>query len=435
LRRGEVTVGQEYRYPAGNGERALSVSAAPVRAGRTLLGAVAVLRDITARRRLEAQLAQVEKLRALGELAAGVAHNFNNTLTAIMGYAEILGASSPDPAVREAVEQILRAAENGAAMVRRIQAFARRGAPAAPGAVEVEGLLREAIALTEPRWRDLAQRTGVRIEVHLDLAAVPPVLGEAGELCEVLVNLLNNAADALPDGGQITVGARPSGNRVELWVADNGIGMDAETQAHLFEPFWTTKGAAGTGLGLAVSYGIVTRHGGTMHVESAPGHGTTIWLSLPVATEARDEASSQPRPTAPPPGAGGLPAGRVLVVDDEPRLATMLARILACDGLAVEVRTSGEEALAACAAQRYDLVLTDVGMPGMSGLELARALTQRCPGLPIVLVTGWGSTIELDPAEQAAAGIRGVLGKPYRIDQVRAIVAMALAGRPDLVAG
>jgi PAS domain S-box-containing protein len=433
LRRGEVTVGQEYRYPAGDGERALSVSAAPVRAGEALLGAVAVLRDITARRRLEAQLAQVEKLRALGELAAGVAHNFNNTLTAIMGYAEILGASSPDPAVQETVEQILRAAENGAAMVRRIQAFARRGAPAAPGAVEVEGLLREAIALTEPRWRDQAQRTGVRIEVHLDLAAVPPVQGEAGELCEVLVNLLNNAADALPNGGQITVGARPRGDRVELWVADNGIGMDAETQAHLFEPFWTTKGAAGTGLGLAVSYGIVTRHGGTMHVESTPGQGTTIWLSLPVAPEAQNAASSQPRP-APPPGAGGaggLPAGRVLVVDDEPRLATMLAQILTRDGLAVEVRTSGEDALAACAAQRYDLVLTDVGMPGMSGLELAQALTQRCPGLPIILVTGWGSTIEVDPTAQAAAGIRGVLGKPYRIDQVRALVAAALTGQQE----
>ncbi len=430
LRSGEVTVGQEYRYSAGDGERALSVSAAPVRAGEALLGAVAVLRDITARRRLEAQLAQVEKLRALGELAAGVAHNFNNTLTAIMGYAEILGASSPDPAVQETVEQILRAAENGAAMVRRIQAFARRGAPAAPGAVEVEGLLREAIALTEPRWRDQAQRTGVRIEVHLDLAAVPPVQGEAGELCEVLVNLLNNAADALPTGGQIIVGARPRGDRVELWVADNGIGMDAETQAHLFEPFWTTKGAAGTGLGLAVSYGIVTRHGGTMHVESAPGQGTTIWLSLPVAPEARNEASSQPGP-APSGGAGALPAGRVLVVDDEPRLATMLAQILARDGLAVEVRTSGEEALAACAAQRYDLVLTDVGMPGMSGLELAQALTQRCPGLPIILVTGWGSTIEADPTAQIAAGIRGVLGKPYRIDQVRAVVAAALAGRQE----
>ncbi len=419
IRTGRVTVEREYWYRFDHAERLLSVSAAPVLVDGRRAGTVAVFRDVTERQRLESQLAAAEKLRALGELAAGAAHNFNNTLAAIMSRAELMAQAVDQPELRESLDHILRAAEDGAAMVRRIQAFARQGTLSPPTAVDVESLLREAVAVAEPRWRDQAQRRGALIEVHLDLQPVPTVLGDPGELREVLVNLVNNAADALPTGGRIVLSARRVDDLVELRVEDNGVGIQPELQAQIFEPFWTTKGSEGTGLGLAVSHGIVARHGGTMGVESTPGSGTTMWVRLLAAESAAVE------PAASPPAAPVAVSARLLVVDDNVKLAGMLAQVLRLDGHTVDCCSSGQEALAACAATRYDLVLTDVGMPGMSGLELARALTAAQPDVPVGLVTGWGNA--LDPDERAASGARFVLSKPYLLDEVRTVVANTLA--------
>lgn len=425
-RRGTTTAEREYLLRLDDAERLVSVSAAPVWQHETVTGAVAVIRDVTARRTLERQLTQADKLRALGELAAGVAHNFNNMLTAIMSRSELLAAEVQHPQVSEAVDYILRAAEDGAAMIRRIQAFAQRAGGGTRVPIDAEELLRDAIAVSEPRWRNAAQRRGATVTVHLDVLDTPVVLGDPGELREVLVNLINNAADALPHGGHIEVGCRPAGDQVELWVRDDGVGMPPEVQAHIFEPFFTTKGTEGTGLGLAVSYGIIASHGGTLKVESAPGEGTTMRLWLPAAPASAGEALALPAlaPTV----NGGVPrSGRLLVVDDDPKLAAMLQQILVLDGYEVDVCHSGPEALAAVAARPYALVLTDVGMPGMSGLELARELTRQMPDLPVALITGWGNTI--DPQEREACGARYMLSKPYRIDQVRQLVQTALEER------
>src|SRR5579875_176990 len=421
--RGATTAEREYLLRSGNSERLVSVSAAPVWQHGAVTGAVAVVRDVTTRRALERQLTQADKLRALGELAAGVAHNFNNMLAAIMSRSELLAAEVQHPLVTEAVDYILRAAEDGAAMIRRIQAFAQRAGTGTRVAIEAEELLRDAIAVSEPRWRNAAQRRGATVSVHLDVLDTPVVLGDPGELREVLVNLINNAADALPQGGHIEVGCRPDGDQVELWVRDDGVGMPPEIQAHIFEPFFTTKGSEGTGLGLAVSYGIIASHGGTLRVESAPGEGTTMRLWLPAAPAAGEPTALS---TVEPAVNGSVGrAGRLRVVDDDPKLAAMLQQILTLDGYEVDVCYSGAEALAAVAARRYALVLTDVGMPGMSGLELARELTRQLPDLPVALITGWGNTI--DPQEREACGARYMLSKPYRIDQVRQLVQMALA--------
>ena len=423
-RHGSITAEREYLFRPGDTERLVSVSAAPVLQHGVVTGAVAVVRDVTTRRALEHQLTQADKLRALGELAAGVAHNFNNMLAAIMSRSELLAAEVPHPQVAEAVDYILRAAEDGAAMIRRIQAFAQRAHTGLRVAIEAEELLRDAIAVSEPRWRNAAQRRGATVSMHLDVLGTPVVFGDPGELREVLVNLINNAADALPHGGCIEVGCRPQGDRVELWVRDNGVGMPPEVQQHIFEPFFTTKGTEGTGLGLAVSYGIVASHGGTLRVESEPGRGTTMRLWLPSAPAVESEVTAMSSPAAPKNGLARR-AGRLLVVDDDPKLAAMLQQILALDGYEVDVCFSGAEALAAVAARSYSLVLTDVGMPGMTGLELARELTRRLPELPVALITGWGNTI--DPDEREASGARYILSKPYRIDQVRQLVQLALA--------
>jgi signal transduction histidine kinase/CheY-like chemotaxis protein len=372
-------------------------------------------------------LVEGEKLRALGEMASGVAHDLNQYLGLVAGHGELALHEVDRPgldrdSLRESLRAVVQAAMDGANAVKRLQTFARPRQEGPPRQVDVGELLREVAKLTAPRWRDAAQAQGQPIQVEVETEGHPLVEGWAASLREALTNLVFNAVDALPSGGTIRLAARRAGERVELTVADSGVGMSAETQAHLFEPYFTTKGEHGTGLGLSIVYGIVARHDGQIAVESTLGGGTIFRLSFPVAAPA----------TAAPPtaaAAGNDTALRILAVDDEPALGRLLARLLEMDGHAVTVAQSAEEALERLAGAPFDLVLSDVGMgAGMNGWELAARVRAAHPDLPFVLATGWGAAIEQEEARRQ--GIQAVIAKPYRLEDLRRLIASVVAASP-----
>lgn len=254
---------------------------------------------------------------------------------------------------------------------------------------------------------------------------VPPILGSASELREVVTNLILNAVDAMPQGGTLRVGCRKEDGRVAAWVADTGVGMSESVRSHVFDPFFTTKGNRGTGLGLSLVYGIVTRHEGHIDIVTALGKGTTFLLDFPAVDPglvvAGGDGAVQPELVRP---------GKILVIDDEPEVAEVVRDILASEGHTVEVALSGREGVALAAAAEYDLVFTDLGMPDMSGWDVAERLAETCPDLPVALVTGWGTTLDEDDARRR--GVVAVVQKPFEISDLVQTTTRLLARVPRL---
>ena len=381
--------------------------------------ALSVTRDVTAdraadreRRRLEEQLRQAQKMEALGRLAGGVAHDFNNILTAIIANAgmAVLEAPPDDPN-RPLLMEIRDAARRGAELTRQLLAVSRKQV-LEPRPVDLNALLANL-------RRMLGRLIGEDLELRLDLApGLPPVLADPGQVEQVVMNLAVNARDALERGGAIAIStraaevspreARPperaAGRYAVVTVADTGRGIPPEVLSHLFEPFYTTKPAGqGTGLGLSTVYGIVRQHGGFVEVESAPGRGTTFRVHLPLAKE-RSDAGEEPVPEP-------LPRGdeTVLLVEDEPAVRDVARALLGRLGYRVLAAGSGDEALSLASGHEgpVHLLLTDVVLPGPSGPEVAEAVRARRPGCRVLFMSGY--------PEKLAAGLSGVpfLPKPF----------------------
>jgi PAS domain S-box-containing protein/diguanylate cyclase (GGDEF)-like protein len=408
----------EVRYLTRTNEvKWIQVFASPVfNSQRRIIGAYGTLSDITDRKQAEGQrraLEQTEKLRALGQMASGVAHDLNQSLGLIAGYGHIamraLDEHQPDLcALREVLPVITQAAMDGGQTVQRLLTFTRGRADGEAERLDVSSILHEVAGLTAPRWRDAAQAEGRPIELRVDALPGLFICGRSAALREALTNVVFNAVDAMPAGGAIALAARRDGRQITVTVTDSGVGMSAEIQSRIFEPFFSTKGERGTGLGLAQVFGIVQQHGAEIAVDSAPGRGTTFRLTFASASPAA--LRLDPRTLLPPPGAPRRL--RILAVDDEPAMGSMIRRMLRPDGHTVVTATTGEEALQRLAVERFDVVISDVGMgPGINGWELAAEVRQRQPDLPVVLATGWGATI--DPAEACAKGVHAVLAKPY----------------------
>ncbi len=366
------------------------------------------------------QIVQAEKLRALGEMASGVAHDFNNILAAILGNIQLLLHSfehyTPEE-IRERLKMIEKASKDGAETVRRIQDFTgkRRDREFIP--LSLNDLLREVAAITEPRWKDQSQKQGIHIELIKKTGDVPPVLGNPAELREVLTNIIFNAVDAMPKGGQIILSTQPhSEDWVEVRITDTGIGMTEEVRKRIFDPFFTTKGVTSSGLGLSVSYGIIKRHGGDILVESEPGKGTTFILHLPIGygEEAKEVEKRLERPL------GMLRPAKVLVIDDEEPVRDILSRMLRAKGHQVETASDGEEGIEKFKKQPFDLVFTDLGMPKLSGWDVGKRLKALNPKVPVVMITGWG--MELDRSKMSQNGIDLLISKPFNFDQVTQVI-------------
>lgn len=370
-------------------------------------------------RRTQEQLAHSERLRSLGELASGVAHDFNNLLTSILGHTQLLLSEYPKTEMAEELQIIERAALDGAATVRRLQSFAQTSRSLPAEAVELSEIIDESLAITRPRWRDALQSWGFQITIVREIEALPAFAGDGPGLRELVTNLVLNAVDAMPQGGTLHLRARPVASEHSplrqpsalLEVSDSGVGMSPEVRDRIFDPFFTTKGPRGTGMGLAMAYGIVQRHQGQISVQSEPGRGSTFTVFLParaVAPVLKDPVLTLASYTQP---------LRMLAVDDDDAVRRVLVRQLRRLGHNVVEVSSGEAALAALDKEQFELLCTDLGMPGISGWELIARARLLHPTLITLLITGWGE--QIDEASARAGGIDFVLSKPFHIEQLR----------------
>src|ERR1041385_5775100 len=382
---------------------------------------------IVEQERIREQFSQLEKLSALGELAAGVAHDFNNTLAGILGRAQLLERTNDLEKIKHGLEIIIKTAEDGARTVKRIQDLARQRRDHDFELVSIDQILMDASEITRPRWKNCAEASNIHITLELQIGSNAMVMGDDAELREVLVNMVFNAIEAMPEGGTLTLSSRTEGEQVIIKIVDTGVGMYPEVRSRIFDPFFTTKGKAGLGLGLAVSFGIIRRHGGGIEVESQYAQGTEFRVTLPVAEIAQAQlVRREPMVETEEPltltmtHAGELPPTRLLVVDDEDFVRDLLRDILEGERCEVKLAQDGTEALALFREHEFDGVFTDVGMPGMSGWELAREIRQLNQGIPIAIITGWGELV--GSHEQRAAGVDWVVAKPFTADRIAELV-------------
>lgn len=388
----------------------LQVSAAQIE-GEAVV--IAVVEDLTELNDLEGRLRQSQKLEAIGRFAGGIAHDFNNVLTAISGFAALGLGRTVEPELRHTMSQIAEAAERGSGLTSQLLSFSR-GRVVSAERVDVN----VSVAAMAPM---LEQLLPAGMTLKLRLARAPAwILADERQLVQVLMNLVVNAGDASPPAGVVTVVTDAAGDEVQLAVRDEGPGMDEETRIRAFEPFFTTKAVgAGTGLGLATVYGIVTQFGGEVTLESTPGAGTTAIVVLPAAEPPVHIA------VVPVQAAGGGPF--VLVAEDDTAVADVVGMLLTDAGYRVEVCASGEDALAFAEAglSGVDVLLTDIRMPGINGFELAESLLARRADLPIVFMSGYAET----GSEQADLRHgRPWLQKPFDPSELESAVAEALAG-------
>ena len=361
-------------------------------------------------------LLRAEKLRALGEMASGVAHDFNNLLAAIRGRTQLLLGRVEDPTQKRWVEAIKRAADDGAQTVRRLQEFTRIRRDQSFGPVDLNEIIRGALEVTETRWREDAQSKGLVIDVETSLAPLPSIAGDAVELREVLTNLILNAVDAMPHGGHIRITSAEDDTEVEARIDDTGVGMTEEVRQKLFDPFFTTKGPKGNGLGLSITYGIVSRHGGRVLVESELGRGSTFRLRFPKRPDLA--VAAEPAPAAAPARVRRL---RCLVVDDDEEVGGTLADLLTTHGHEVVMVSKSSDALTHVSQRPFDIVFTDLAMPDMSGWQLAKAVKTAAPDLPVVLITGFG--VELSPEQCRANHVDAVMAKPVEFAELLTVAA------------
>ena len=353
----------------------------------------------------QGQIVQQERLSALGQMASGIAHDFNNALHPIVGYAELL---LEHPAIAEAahtsryVQNILTSARDAAAVVSRLREFYRaRDEKDSQAPVDLGMLVEQVVDLTRPRWYSEALAEGKRIQVTARVEPLAHVMAHEPQLREALINLVLNAVDAMPAGGEIELSAGMRDDRVVVAVRDTGTGMTEEVRRQCLEPFFTTKGSRGSGLGLGMVYGIVQRHEGLLEIASAPGLGTTVTLSFPATM--RRAPRARITEALPPPR-------RILLVDDQAAARDSLRDVLEIDGHRVVTAESGVEAMAHLLNGTFDVVVTDRAMPEMNGDELAKFVKASTPTLPVVMITGFG--VLMASAGERPEGVDLVLSKP-----------------------
>ena len=389
-------------------------------------------------RQTQQAVMQQERLRALGQMASGIAHDINNAISPVALYTESLLEREPNlsPRARDYLSTIQRAIEDVAQTVSRMKEFYRqRETQLTLKPVILNDLVKQVVDLSRARWNDMPQQRGISIDLKVDLQEnVPAVLGIESEIREALINLVFNAVDAMPEGGTLTlrtklaeappapgVVSRPLG---QIEVSDTGVGMSEDTRRRCFEPFFTTKGERGTGLGLAMVYGIVRRHNADIEIDSAVGKGTTVRLSFP-APAAGAAGTPSVTNTAP-----LMPARlRLLIVDDDPLLIKSLRDTLEADGHAVTAATGGREGIeefrqAYERREAFAAVITDLGMPYVSGRQVAAAIKNLSPLTPVILLTGWGQRMNAEG--DVPEHVNRVLSKPPKLRELREALAQCV---------
>lgn len=381
---------------------------------------------------------QQERLRALGQMASGIAHDINNAVSPVALYTESLLETEPNlsPRTREYLETTQRAIDDVAQTVARMREFYRQQEPQLDlASVDLSRLAQQVLDLTRVRWNDMPQQRGKMIQLQTEFSPqLPPIAGSETEIREALINLVFNAVDAMPEGGTLTLRTKvgqngrhvPGSQQVHLEVADTGVGMDEATRRRCLEPFFTTKGERGTGLGLAMVYGIAQRHNAEIEIESAIGEGTTVRLDFPasLAEGAREDKSKI---------AANTPARlRILVVDDDPLLTKSLRDTLEADGHAVVTASGGQEGIDTFTASeqsgsRFAVVITDLGMPYVDGRKVAHAVKTASPSKPVIMLTGWGQRLVAEG--DIPPHVDRVLNKPPKLRELRSALAELVSAR------
>ena len=405
------------------GMRRVEANARNIKDSKGDVNTIAILKDITDKKRIEEQLLQAEKLRALGEMASGVAHDFNNALAAILGNTQLLLHTTKDEDLKGSLRVIERVARQSSQTVKRLQEFTGKRVHQGLFKINVNDTIKDAIEITKPRWKDEAQAKGIHIDMDSHSDEISTVTGDASELREVITNMIFNAIEAMPEGGRIEIHTFQAKEKVYIQISDTGVGMAEEVRKKIFEPFFTTKPFSNAGLGLSMSYGIVKRFGGDIEVESIVGHGTTFTIILPVGLEGKEEVVTS----------SVIKKGRearILVIDDEETVRSVLFRILSQVKHRVTVAESGEEGIRLFKEERFDIVLTDLGMPGISGWEVGKTIKKMNPRTPVGMITGWG--MQVDQATIKENGIDFVISKPFQFNEILKVIDKTIASKGKL---
>jgi two-component system, cell cycle sensor histidine kinase and response regulator CckA len=388
-----------------------------------------VASDISALKKAEAFLAQTLRLRSLGEMASGVAHNFNNILQIVMGNIELtlMDIESGDfSAVKYSLEKALHSSWAGAEIVKRLQSFANircQEIPTESKVFDLSHAVSQAVELTRPKWETSPDGQAIKIGLDLDLKEGCFTIGKEMELFEVAVNLIKNATEALRDGGEMTVSTKIEGHQVVFQVRDTGVGISEEHLGKLFDPFWSTAGLIRPGMGLAVCYGIVSRHGGTISVESEAGKGSTFTVRLPYLDTIPEDHPSTAAPTA-------ISNLTILAIDDMELVLEFLRAALEIGHHKVLTALSGPEALDILRENQVDVVICDLGMPQTSGWEVGKKIKEICAErstakTPFIILTGWGGQI-LEKDKITESGVDFVLEKPVDISKLLTAIQEAV---------
>ena len=375
-------------------------------------------------RQTQEQVVQQERLRALGTMASGIAHDLNNALAPVLGYSDLM-LNHPDilrdsDRVKQYLQRMKTSATEGAEVVNRVREFYRHREDAdVVGPVDLNFLVVQTVEVTEPRWKDMAQSTGTHVAVETDLDPEQPIVaGSESNLRTVLTNLIINGLDAMPSGGTLTISTHSSGTTVELIVSDTGFGMTDDVRRRAIEPFFTTKAdSGGSGLGLAMVHGIIERHGGQLDIQSELGKGTNFVIRLP-------RANPQPEIIEPAKVVESTRTLRVLVVDDEDLVRDLIVEYLTSGGDTVEAASNGKEALEKFKPGHFDLIITDRSMPGINGDQLAAAVKEVDPDIPIIMLTGFGEV--MDTAREHLGSVDSVMSKPITEYAMRQAIAQVL---------
>jgi PAS domain S-box-containing protein len=380
------------------------------------LSGFAVFHEITERKRTEKILVQSEKMRSLGEMASGVAHDFNNSLTTILGNIELLKEDIVDEGAAEKLDAIEKAARQGAATIAGLQSFSsttdENDKPIE--LLSLKPLVEEVKNLTRFRWKDLPQKEGYTIEFTTEIEESPALHINGSDFNEMLTNLIFNAVDAMPQGGHIHLSVKQRNNKILLEVQDNGVGLSKHDAAHIFDPYFTTKGRGHAGLGLSIAKRFVERHDGSITVESVKGAGTKFKVEFPLLTTTNPEKLIQAKKTAP------HIDMQILVIDDEPLVRSLLKQVLKKNGHSVKEAGNGHEGVRIFRENDIDLVITDHGMPVMNGLDAAFRIKKQKPKTPVLLITGW-DTGTAAPFHKPS-GIDELISKPFDLEKIVALV-------------
>lgn len=402
------------RYWYDNGSPILNTDGTP----RKWVGGIS---DITEQKKAEEALVQAQRLSAIGEVASGVAHDFNNALQGIIGNIELALLEPFSAELRDYLETIRQSAHDAASRIQQLQRFTGEGKEQNNYVSENLNQIADAVVLqTRPLWKDESEKAGIAIEIDKRLTKHEIVVhANAGELRSALYNLFKNSIQAMPSGGRLTIETGKSGSNAFVIISDTGAGMDDETKAKIFQPFFTTKGFEfGKGLGLSIANAIIKEHRGELNIkESAPGRGTSIEITLPLLKAAEPGTDN----SAVPDFEG---SAKVLWVEDEALIRLQGQKILEKLNHRVSTAATGEEALDHLQNCKFDILVTDVGMPNMSGWQLVEKIKGKYPDMKVAVVTGWGADVFKE--EKVKYAIDYFLGKPIHMEQLKRIVGEVL---------